>query len=198
MQYKHYLVLLFALFLTAKAQGQKAESLAPLSFTEIRVGYGWTKFTVYSYQIELERKFKKNKSISYVLEYHYSRQRGGVTINNPGGSKTSAFPIWRSFAFANIKWHPIKTAKQPFSLLFITGGIGYSNSWYFSKDILDDNGPGIKLGVGIQYTIKEKLTVLAKTQYFYYYNLNYDSFSRIKFDGVPVTISIGYRFLDKK
>ncbi len=198
MQLKHYLFLLFVLFLHNKARGQKTDSLAPLSFTELRLGYGWSKFTVYGYQIELEQKFKKNESISYVFEYHYSRQRGGVTFNNPGGSKTNTFPIWRSFAFANIKWHPIKTEKQPFSLLFITGGIGYSKEWIFSKSLLVDHGPAIKLGVGIQYGIKDKLTISAKIQAFYYYNLNYDDLSRIKFDGVPVTISIGYRFLDKK
>lgn len=170
-------------------------------FIELRVGYGFgTSIVIYMGQVELEKKTKRFEAISYSFEYYFSKSNGGFTINNPGSTTKIEIPVRNKFWYANIKWHPIRTARQPFSWLFISGGVGYSQQNFMNY--LDNRGPGIKGSLGVQYTFIGKLTASAKIQYYYYYNLNMDGptrdSARIKATGVPLMLSIGYRFFGRQ
>ncbi len=184
------IIQLALLFGTNKLYGQEVESLA---FNEIRIGYAWSNITQYGFQFEFEKKHSSFKKLSFLFEYHYSRLYGGYTINNPGSTKTNSFPVLMDFGFINIKWHPIITYKQPFSLFFITGGVGYFRQRY--PGVLGFHGPGVKLGLGLQYAIKKKFTLSAKYQIINFFSMN-DTFKKqAKVDTVPITLSFGYRFL---
>jgi hypothetical protein len=189
---KVFLLIVFLLFYNSGFCQDKEV----LAFTELRAGYGFgTSIVVYMGQIELERKLKKFEAISFSFEYFFSRLNGGATYIASGTTYTINYPVWEKFVFANINWHPIRTVNQPFSWLFISGGVGYTQQNFLGS--LSNNGPGIKGTLGVQYTFINKLTVSTKIQYFYYYNLNMEDPARIKATGVPFMISIGYRFFGR-
>ncbi|MDH5475301.1 MAG: hypothetical protein OEX22_06390, partial [Cyclobacteriaceae bacterium] len=127
---KPFVIIVFLLFFRSGfCQESKPLNFIEMreDFIELRAGYGFgTSIVIYMGQFELERKTKRFEAISYSFEYLFSKLYGGLTVNNPGSSSTIVTPVWNKFWYANIKWHPIRTVRQPFSWLFISAGVGYS------------------------------------------------------------------------
>ena len=163
-------------------------------FVELSGSYGFgSSVIIYSGQIAIEYKPARSKAVSYNIEYSFSKDNGGYKyINNGVVTQSSSFIVRNRSWFVNALWHPIRTGKQPYSWIFLGLGAGYSEQMF--PDFLANHGPAVQFTLGLQYVIKNKVMIGAKSQYFYMYNLYMDDQARFKFTGMPFRISVGYRF----
>ena len=162
-------------------------------FSELSVGYGigFTQY-IYSGQIAFEIKPTRLKASSYNFEYHFDKGVGGSTINNPNSISTSSFIATQKEWFVNRFWRPFSFGNQRNSLMILGIGVGYSKLKF--ADYLMSHGPAIQGTAGFQYVFIDRISLTIKTQLYYMYNLDMEDLARIKFDGMPIRINIGYRF----
>lgn len=186
------LLSLFFVLLTGTFNLVLSQELTDYSFNEMKIGVSPWARVVYAFQAGYEHKPFQTKSVTFSLEYFFAEQKGSASI----GSYTSYFKINRHYVFAYVNWYPIKNSKKHFSGLMLSGSIAYSQSYY--AGYLDDRGPGIGAAVAYKHIFNRGLIFSAQTQAFYYYNVNMNSYSRIKFPVVPITLSLVYRFVNSR